>query len=51
MIVAMQGIEQPEIIRINDTLQLRKYGGEHDSVLAWFRNEDTVCMVYGNRMF
>ena len=49
MILAIQGIEQPDLIQIDDTLRLRKYDGTHDFALAWYQNEETVWLVDGNR--
>ena len=37
----IQGIEQPEIIQIDNTLRLRKYDGVHDFALEWYM--DLVC--------
>ena len=47
--MAIQGIEQPEIIQIDDALRLRKYDGVHDFALAWYQDEETVWLVDGNR--
>ena len=47
--MAIQGIEQPEIIRVDDDLRLRKYDGIHDFALYWYQNEETVWLVDGNR--
>ena len=47
--MAIQGIEQPKIIQIDDTLRLRKYDGAHDFALAWYQDEETVWLVDGNR--
>ena len=49
MIMAIQRIEQPDIIQIDDTLRLRKYDGTHDFALAWYQDEETVWLVDGNR--
>ena len=35
----IQGIEQPEIIQIDNTLRLRKYDGVHDFALEWYQDE------------
>lgn len=43
------GIEQPEVIVIDDTLRLRKYDGNHHFALAWYQDEETVWMVDGCR--
>ena len=45
----IQGIEQPEIIQIDESLRLRKYDGAHDFALAWYQDMDTVWLVDGNR--
>lgn len=47
--MAIQGIEQPEIIQIDDTLRLRKYDGVHDFALEWYQDLDTVWLVDGVR--
>ena len=44
-----QGIEQPEIFQIDDTLRLRKYDGVHDFALEWYQDEKTVYLVDGKR--
>ena len=49
MIRAIQGIEQPDLIQIDDTLRLSKYDGTHDFALAWYQDEETVWLVDGNR--
>ena len=47
--MAIPGIEQPDMIQVDDTLRLRKYDGNHDFALAWYRDEETVWLVDGNR--
>ena len=47
--MAIQGIEQPAIIQIDDALRLRKYDGVHNFALAWYQDEDMVYMVDGAR--
>ena len=47
--MAIQGIEQPEIIQIDNTLRLRKYDGIHDFALEWYQDEETVYLVDGKR--
>ena len=47
--MAIQGIEQPAIIQIDDTLRLRKYDGVHDFALVWYQDEETVWLVDGKR--
>lgn len=47
--MALQGIEQPEIIRIDESLRLRKYDGVYDYALEWYQDEDMVYMVDGDR--
>ena len=45
----IQGIEQPEIIQIDNTLRLRKYDGMHDFAEEWYLDEETVYLVDGKR--
>lgn len=47
--MAIQGIDQPEIIQIDESLRLRKYDGVHDFALTWYQDEETVWLVDGNR--
>ena len=47
--MGIQGIEQPEIFQIDDTLRLRKYDGVHDFTLEWYKDEETVYLVDGKR--
>ena len=47
--MAIQGIEQPAVIQIDDTLRLRKYDGVHDFALEWYLDEETVYLVDGKR--
>ena len=47
--MAIQGIEQPALIRIDESLRLRKYDGVYDFALAWYQDEETVYLVDGKR--
>ena len=47
--MAIQGIEQPEVIQIDNTLRLRKYDEVYDFALAWYQDEETVYLVDGKR--
>ena len=47
--MGIQGIEQPEIIQIDDALRLRKYDGVYDFALAWYQDEETVYLVDGKK--
>ena len=47
--MAIQGIKQPDLIQIDDTLRLCKYDGNHDFAFAWYQDEETVWLVDGNR--
>lgn len=42
--MAINGIDQPEIININETLRLRAYDGNYLTGLPWYQNE----VVYYN---
>lgn len=41
------GILQPEIIPVDDTLQLRKFDGDYDVALPWYQDRETVWLVDG----
>lgn len=45
----IQGVKQPEIIRIEDTLRLRKFDGKYEFALKWYQDEDMVYLVDGVR--
>ena len=47
--MAIQGIEQPALIHVDESLRLRKYDGVYDFALTWYQDEDTVWLVDGNR--
>ena len=47
--MAIQGIEQPVVIQIDEFLRLRKYDGVYDFALAWYQDEETVYLVDGKR--
>lgn len=43
----IQGIKQPEIIQIDETLRLRKFDGIYDFAFDWYQDVETVYMVDG----
>ncbi len=45
----INGTEQPEIIEIDDTLRLRRFDCVFDFALEWYRDEETVWLVDGDR--
>lgn len=47
--MAIQGIEQPAVIQIDESLRLRKYDEVYDFALEWYQDEDMVYMVDGAR--
>jgi len=47
--MAIQEIEQPAVIQIDESLRLRKYDGVYDFALEWYQDEDMVYMVDGVR--
>lgn len=47
--MAIEGIVQPEILKINDTLRLRKFDGIYDFAFDWYQDEETVYLVDGVR--
>lgn len=48
--MAIQGIEQPEVIQIDELLRLRKFDDGYDFALAWYQDLDTVWLVDGDRI-
>lgn len=47
--MAIEGIVQPEILKINDTLRLRKFDEIYDFAFDWYQDEETVYLVDGVR--
>ena len=47
--MAMEGIIQPDIIEIDETLRLRAYDGEHGFAFDWYQDEELVWLVDGVR--
>ncbi len=47
--MAIQGIEQPVVIQIDESLRLRKYDGVYDFALEWYQDEDTLYLVDGKK--
>ena len=47
--MAIEGIVQPETLRINGTLRLRKFDGIYDFAFDWYQDEETVYLVDGVR--
>ena len=43
----IEGIVQPEILPVSDTIRLRRYDGNHEFALAWYQDPDTVYLVDG----
>lgn len=44
----IMGITQPNIIEINNEIRLRKYDGQNDFALNWYRDGETLMLVDGN---
>ena len=47
--MGIQGIDQPTVIQIDESLRLRKYDGVYDFALAWHQDDETVYLVDGKR--
>ncbi|NLM07134.1 MAG: GNAT family N-acetyltransferase [Tissierellia bacterium] len=47
--MAIEGIEQPEIIQIDENLRLRKFDWVYDFALEWYQDKDTVWLIDGDR--
>ena len=45
--MAIQGIDQPAVIQIDESMRLRKYDDVYDFALAWYQDEETVYLVDG----
>ena len=45
--MAIQGVEQPTNIQIDDSLRLRRYDGTADFALPWYQDEALVYLVDG----
>ena len=45
----IEGIVQPEILPVSETIRLRRYDGRHDFALAWYQDIETVYLVDGVR--
>ena len=45
----IEGITQPEMLPVSETLRLRKYDGNHDFALFWYLDPETVWLVDGDR--
>ena len=45
--MAIQGVEQPARIEIDDSLRLRRYDGTADFALCWYQDEALVYLVDG----
>ena len=47
--MAIDGIEQPEVIQVTEELRLRKYDGVYGFAFEWYQDEETVYLVDGVR--
>lgn len=47
--MAIEGIEQPAVIQISDSLRLRKFDEIFDFALAWYQDEEVVWLVDGTK--
>lgn len=47
--MSIEGIDQPELFQISDTLRLHKYDGIYDFAFDWYQDEETVYLVDGVR--
>lgn len=45
----IQGVDQPDIIQIDNHLRLRKYDGEHHFAFIWYQDMDLVYLVDGDK--
>ena len=47
--MAIEGVDQPAYMEINETLRLRRYDGAADFALTWYQDEELVYLVDGVR--
>lgn len=47
--MAIEGVEQPAMIQVDDKIRLRRYDGIHDFAFNWYQDEETVYLVDGVR--
>ena len=45
--MAIEGVDQPAYMEINETLRLRRYDGAADFALTWYQDEALVYLVDG----
>jgi len=45
--MAIKGVNQPNILEINEKLRLRKFDGSFDFAYNWYQNEETLKLVDG----
>lgn len=43
----IEGVDQPEILPVDDILRLHRYRGECDFALGWYQDPDTLLLVDG----
>lgn len=48
--MAIQGIEQPAVIQIDESLRLRKFDGIYDFAMEWYQDLETVWLVDGDNV-
>lgn len=47
--MAIEGVEQPVMIQVDDKIRLRRYDGIHDFAFNWYQDEEMVYLVDGVR--
>lgn len=47
--MAIEGIQQPEILQVYETIRLRKYDGIHDFTFDWYQDVETVYLIDGEK--
>lgn len=45
--MAIEGVEQPEFLQVDEKIRLRKFDGIYDFSFEWYQNEETVYLVDG----
>lgn len=48
--MSIKGVEQPDVIQIDETIRLRKFDGIYDFALSWYQDLELVWMVDGDQI-
>lgn len=46
----IEGIKQPQIIRVDDNIRLRAFDGKYDFAYAWYQDQETMHLRDGEKV-